>query len=92
MGVATLKSGQWIAVTNSNRFGASNAPPSMTIIDATKIGLGRAAVVGTLPTGAFPREMSVTNDQRTLLLTNFDSKTLAIIDVARMSDEFKPKR
>lgn len=89
VGVATLKRGRWIAVTNSNRFGASNTPPSMTIIDAAKVTLGRSAVVGTLPTGAFPREMSVTRDQRTLLLTNFDSKTLAVIDVARMSDEFK---
>lgn len=90
VGVTTLKNGQWIAVTNSNRFGASNAPPSMTIIDAAKVTLGRSAVVGTLPTGAFPREMSVTMDQRTLLLTNFDSKTLAVIDVARMADEFTP--
>jgi Uncharacterized conserved protein len=90
VGVATLKSGRWIAVTNSNRFGATDAPPSMTILDAAKVSLGRSAVVGTLPTGAFPREMSVTRDQRTLLLTNFDSKTLAVIDVARMSDEFKP--
>ena len=89
VGVATLKSGRWIAVTNSNRFGASNAPPSVTIIDAAKISLGRSAIVGTLPTGAFPREMSVTRDHRTLLLTNFDSKTLAVIDIARMSDEFK---
>ena len=61
----------------------------MTIINAAKVTLGRSAVVGTLPTGAFPREMSVTRDQRTLLLTNFDSKTLAVINVARMSDEFK---
>ncbi|HUQ47879.1 MAG TPA: hypothetical protein VM053_06490 [Gemmatimonadaceae bacterium] len=90
VGVTTLRGGRWIAVTNSNRFGASNSPPSMTIIDAARSGSGRAAIVGTLPTGAFPREMSVTKDQRTLLLTNFDSKTLAIIDVARMSDELKP--
>ena len=87
VGVTTLKSGQWIAVTNSNRFGASNAPPSVTFIDATEIAGGSAAVLGTLPTGAFPRELSVTRDQRTLLLTNFDSKTLAVIDVARITEK-----
>jgi hypothetical protein len=40
-----------------------------------------------MPTGAFPREMSVTRDQRTLLLTNFDSKTLAVIDVSRIAEK-----
>jgi DNA-binding beta-propeller fold protein YncE len=86
VGVTTVKSGQWIAVTNSNRFGESNAPPSMTFIDATQITRGAAAVLGTMPTGAFPREMTVTRDQRTVLLTNFDSKTLAVIDVARIAE------
>ena len=31
-----------------------------------------------------PRELSETPDQRTLFLTNFDSTTLAVIDVARL--------
>jgi len=90
VGVTTLKSGRWIAVTNSNRFGASNSPPSMTFIDAAQITRGGAAVLGTMATGAFPREMTVTRDQRTLLLTNFDSKTLAVIDLARIADKLRP--
>jgi len=85
VGVAVLKGGAWVAVTNSNRFGVSSAPPSITIIDAQKLTTGGAAVLGTLPTGAFPRELSVTADQRTLLLTNFDSKTIALIDIARIA-------
>ena len=84
VGVAVLRGGTWVAVTNSNRFGASSAPPSLTIVDVQKIMSGGAAIVATLPTGAFPRELSVTADHRTLLLTNFDSKTLAVIDVARI--------
>jgi DNA-binding beta-propeller fold protein YncE len=84
VGVITLKDGDWVAVTNSNRFAASSAPPSMTLIDARRFSEGKAAILGTLPTGAFPRELSVTRDGRTLLLTNFDSKTLAIIDIAKM--------
>ncbi len=85
VGVTTLNCGRWVAVTNTNRFGASDARPSMTLIDARRMTAGGAAVLGTLPTGAFPRELSVTPDQRTLLLTNFDSKTLAVIDIARMA-------
>ena len=84
VGVAVLKDGAWIAVTNSNRFGASTDPQSLTIIDAQKIRSGQAAVLGRMTAGVFPRELRVTRDQRTLLLTNFGSKTLAVIDIARL--------
>ena len=84
VGVAVLNSGSRVAVTNSNRFGDSPATQSLTIIDAQKITNGEAAVLGTVPAGVFPRELTLTQDQRTLLLTNFGSKTLAVIDVARL--------
>jgi len=84
VGVAVLNEGARIAVTNSNRFGNSNAPQSLTIIDPQKIASGEAAVLGTVAAGVFPRELIVTEDQRTLLLTNFGSKTLAVMDVMRL--------
>jgi hypothetical protein len=37
-----------------------------------------------LPAGVFPRELRVTEDQKTLLLTNFNSKNLAVMDIARL--------
>lgn len=85
VGVTVLKGGAWLAVTNSNRFGASGAPPSITLVDAKNLARGAGAVIGTLPTGAFPRELSVTSDGQTLLLTNFDSKNVALIDVPRIA-------
>jgi DNA-binding beta-propeller fold protein YncE len=84
VGVAVLDGGARIAVTNSNRFGGSNTTQTLTIIDAQKIASGAAAVLGTVPAGVFPRELRVTEDQKTLLLTNFGSKNLALIDVARL--------
>ena len=84
VGVAVLNGGRRLAVTNSNRFGDSNATQSLTIIDAQKFASGQAAVVGTVPAGIFPRELRVTQDRRTLLLTNFGSKNLAVLDVARL--------
>ena len=39
---------------------------------------------GNVPAGVFPRELRVTDDQRTLLLTDFESKNLALIDVERL--------
>jgi DNA-binding beta-propeller fold protein YncE len=84
VGVAVFDSGARIAVTNSNRFGDSNATQNLTIIDAHKITSGGDAVLGTVPAGVFPRELRVTDDQKTLLLTNFGSKNLAVIDLARL--------
>jgi DNA-binding beta-propeller fold protein YncE len=84
VGVAVFDGGARIAVTNSNRFGDSNAPQNLTIIDAKKVTSGEAAVLGSVPAGVFPRELRMTEDQKTLLLTNFASKNLAVIDVARL--------
>lgn len=84
VGLAVFDDGARLAVTNSNRFGDGNAGPSLTIIDTRKIRSGENAILGTVPTGAFPRELRTTKDQATLLLTNFGSKTLAVIDVARL--------
>jgi DNA-binding beta-propeller fold protein YncE len=85
VGVAVLDDGARLAVTNSNRFGDSNTAQSLTIIDTKKIGKsGEDAILGTVPAGVFPRELRVTENQQTLLLTNFGSKTLAVIDVMRL--------
>ena len=84
VGVAVINGGARIVVTNSNRFGNSDEPQSLTIIDAQKIATGEAAVLGSVEAGVFPRELRVTEDQGTLLLTNFGSKNLVVIDVARL--------
>jgi DNA-binding beta-propeller fold protein YncE len=85
VGVAVIDGGHKIVVTNSNRFGGGpNDAQYLTVIDAAKVRLGKDAVLGTIAAGAFPREMRLTADGRTLLLTNFASRTLQIIDVARL--------
>lgn len=84
VGVAVFNRGARLIVTNSNRFGDSAAAQSLTIIDATKIDRGKDAIVGSVAAGVFPRELTLTANQQTLLLTNFGSKTLAVIDVARL--------
>ena len=91
VGVAVLSGGTRLAVTNSNRFGNASTTQYLTIIDAQKIASGEAAVQGTVPAGIFPRELRVTEDQRTLLLTNFGSKNLALIDVVRLPLEPRKK-
>jgi len=85
VGVAVVDSGRAIVVTNSNRFGGTGAAdkPSLSVIDASKVGDGASAVIGSIPSGDFPREMRVTSDGRTLVLTNFASHTVELIYLAR---------
>jgi DNA-binding beta-propeller fold protein YncE len=85
VGVAVIDQGRKVVVANSNRFaGGPDDQQTLTVIDAAKISLGTAAVLGTIPAGSFPREIRVTSDGRTLLLTNFGSRTLEIVDLTRL--------
>jgi DNA-binding beta-propeller fold protein YncE len=85
VGIAVIEHGNKIAVTNSNRFaGSAEDHQDLTVIDASNVASGAAAVVGSIPAGGFPREIRTTVDGSTLLLTNFTSKTLEIIDLDRL--------
>jgi DNA-binding beta-propeller fold protein YncE len=84
VGVIVVENGAKIIVTNSNRFaGNENDRQTLTVIDSGKISTGAGAVIGSIPAGAFPRELHSTQDGRTLLLTNFNSNTLEVIDLSR---------
>ena len=84
VGVAVVNDGRRVIVTNSNRFGGSaDDTQSLTVIDATKIAGGASAIVGSIPAGAFPRELRVTPDGRTLILTNFGSRSVQSIDLSK---------
>jgi DNA-binding beta-propeller fold protein YncE len=86
VGVAVIDEGRHVVVTNSNRFaGGADDRQTLTVVDAGRVAEGAGAVVGAIPAGGFPREMRVTADGRTLLVTNFTSKTLEVIDLTRMS-------
>lgn len=84
VGVAVIDSGARVVVTNSNRFGgnAQDRQP-LVVVDAAKLRAGAGGVLARIPAGAFPRELRVTPDGRTLFVTNFGSRTLEMIDLAR---------
>jgi YVTN family beta-propeller protein len=85
VGVAVIENGKTIVLANSNRFaGGPNDTQPLTVVDSTRVKSGAAAVIGTIPAGAFPRELRVTADGKTLLVTNFNSKTLELVDLARL--------
>ncbi len=86
VGVAVFDSGRKIVVTSSNRFGGAgaNEKQSLIVIDATRITSGMSAVIGSIPAGAFARELRVTADGKTLIVTNFNSKTVQFVDLTRL--------
>jgi DNA-binding beta-propeller fold protein YncE len=90
--VAVVDHGRKVIAGNSNRFGGANAPQSLTVLDATNLDKGAGAVLGTIPAGAFPREMRVSADERTLFVTNFGSNSLQMLDISRLPIESKPQR
>lgn len=85
VGIAVIDSGRKIVVTNSNRFArSSDDRQTLTVVDAAMIGSGNGAILGSIPAGAFPREMRVTPDGTTLIVTNFASSSIETIDLTRL--------
>lgn len=85
VGVAVVDGGGRVVVANSNRFAAgAGEKQTLTVIDAGRIGAGAEAVLGVVPAGGFPRELRETADGRTLLVTNFTSDTVELVDLARI--------
>jgi hypothetical protein len=72
---------------NTNRFRARPGDQQyLTVIDVARFHEGANAVVGKIPSGGFPREFSATADGSTVFLSNFSSKSLQVLDVARLRD------
>jgi DNA-binding beta-propeller fold protein YncE len=85
VGVAVIDGGRRVVVTSSNRFaGGPTDHQALYVIDSARIDQGAGAILGTIPAGAFPRELRTTPDGGSLLLTNFASKTLQIMDLSRL--------
>jgi DNA-binding beta-propeller fold protein YncE len=67
-----------VFVTNSDRFGSgqSQTVSAIDTADPTRI--------RSIPAAGFPRELKLTADFRTLLITNFDSGVVELVDLARL--------
>lgn len=82
IGLALIDGGSKVVVANSNRFhGTPDDKEFLDVIDAGRISSGGNAVIGRIPAGAFPRDIRVTSDGHTMLITNFGSRTLEIVDL-----------
>jgi DNA-binding beta-propeller fold protein YncE len=88
-GLALVENGDVAVVTNSNRYDAPLTPQTITLLDTKAVLAGRSGTLGTIPAGAFPRELSLSDNGHTLLLTNGSSGTVQLFDVARLSASLK---
>ncbi len=81
VGVACLPGGNRVVVANSNRYGSDRGETqTLSVVDAQAALAGRPALLGTVPAGAFPREVLAVDD-RTLLVTNVYSRTLETVSL-----------
>lgn len=90
VGVAVAAGGRMVISTNSNRFaGGADDRQSLNVVDASG-GPASARLLGTIPAGAFPRELRVSEDGNTLFASNFGSRTLQMVDLRRLSAAMTP--
>lgn len=68
-----------VFVTNSDRFGGSSTQ-SVSVLNEADLSQPQANI----PAGGFPRELKLTADGKTLLVTNFATQTLELVDLARL--------
>lgn len=83
VGITIADSGKKLLVANSDRFGGG-AHQTVTVIDATRVFSGEAAVLGTIPAQSFPREFASSPDGTTIFLSNFNSNSLEIIELPKL--------
>jgi DNA-binding beta-propeller fold protein YncE len=82
VGLALVDHGGRIVVADSNRFLAPGASSSLAVVNVGAALAGKPALAGLLPAGQFPREMAPEPGGRTLLVTNFDSGQVELVNVA----------
>jgi hypothetical protein len=75
-----VHAGSIVVVANSHRYGpTANDPQTLSVVDARAALAGKRALLGTIPTGAFPRELATLPDDRTVLVTNVFSQSLQAV-------------
>jgi DNA-binding beta-propeller fold protein YncE len=82
VGLALVDRGSRIVVADSNRFLAPGTTSSLAVVNVGAALAGRPALAGLLPAGRFPREMAPEPGGRTLLVTNFASGQVELVNVA----------
>jgi hypothetical protein len=84
VGFALVDGGRRIIVADSNRGAVPGAASGLAIVDTDAALHHRHAILGTVPAGLFPREVSLEPNGNVVLITNFTSGQLEALE----SDQF----
>jgi DNA-binding beta-propeller fold protein YncE len=77
VGVRLLQDGRLLAVANSNRF--KTADGGVVIFDISKP--STPALIKSISSGAFPRNINAAPDGRSFFVTNYSSRTLEVVTI-----------
>jgi DNA-binding beta-propeller fold protein YncE len=72
VGLAAVRGGTLLVVADSNRFAAAGQGSALSVVSVSAALAGRPAIVGDIPTGGFPRDMSL-SPGGTLLVSDYAS-------------------
>lgn len=79
-----------IVTANSNRFAGSgpslygNATTGLSVVDVDAAIRGEQANLGQIPTGLFPRELAISPDGKTILVSDYGSLMIQAVDVSTL--------
>lgn len=82
--------GNRILTADSNRFAGSdpalygNATAGLSVVDVDAALRGGKANLGQIPTGFFPRELAISPDGKTILLSDYGSSMIQVVDVSTL--------
>lgn len=82
--------GSRILTADSNRFADSdpalygNATAGLSVVDVDAALRGGKANLGQIPTGFFPRELAISPDGKTILLSDYGSSMIQVVDVSTL--------
>jgi 6-phosphogluconolactonase (cycloisomerase 2 family) len=82
VGLALVDSGRAVVVADSNRFANSSATANLAVVAIHDGRLGQ--LLGYLTSGAFPRDMAVSPDGRTLIVSDYSTGDVEEISVATL--------
>jgi DNA-binding beta-propeller fold protein YncE len=83
VGLAVVNGGRTVLVADSDRglVAPSSGPADVSVINTGAALAGRTALLGVLPAGLFPRELSYDAADRSVLMSNFLSATVQMFSV-----------
>ncbi|KAK4555454.1 hypothetical protein LTR86_007206 [Recurvomyces mirabilis] len=85
VGLAFVKNGGRVVTANSDRSTDPNAVTGLSVVDVQAALAGKAyANLGQVDTGAFPRELAVSGDGKTLLVSDYSAASIQAVDVGSL--------